>query len=89
MSDLVLGIDVGTQSARVIALNAEGIVKAEAFEGFAQATSALPYNYFEQNSPENMRISMHASGRNVLIASLVDISAQTTQVYEGYVRYRI
>jgi xylulokinase len=46
---LVLGIDVGTQGARVVACDSQGVVKAQAAEPFALTTLAeLPPRWAEQ-----------------------------------------
>lgn len=51
--DLVLGIDVGTQGARVVVSDAQGKVIAQASQTFSELTiSGLPPGHLEQNPEE-------------------------------------
>ncbi len=50
MIAVVIGIDVGTQGARVLAVKPDGDVAASAEQKFASATSDLPAGWFEQNA---------------------------------------
>jgi D-ribulokinase len=49
MDEVVIGIDLGTQGARVLAVNAEGQVLAAAHEGLRLVTDDLPPGWFEQD----------------------------------------
>jgi D-ribulokinase len=49
MSELVLGIDVGTQGARAVVADRSGKVIAQASEGFAPKSVELPQGYSEQH----------------------------------------
>ena len=52
-SPLVLGIDIGTQGARVVVADTTGRVLADAYHEFVQAViPGLPPGYFEQNPDE-------------------------------------
>lgn len=62
----VLGIDVGTQGARVVACDPQGIVQAQADEPFdLKATSALPPRWAEQE-PERWWAAVAACLRRIV-----------------------
>lgn len=52
MIAVVIGIDVGTQGARALAVTPTGDVAASAEQPFAPATRALPPGWFEQDAEE-------------------------------------
>jgi len=49
MNEVVLGIDVGTQGARVLAVTPEGLVAGSAQAGFPGVEQSLPPGWFEQD----------------------------------------
>lgn len=81
---LVLGIDVGTQGARVIVAEARGRVVAQATREFARVTQpGLPLGYIEQDPEEWWRATR--AGLQAVLAQLREQGRRADEIYAGAV----
>jgi len=65
MDEVVLGIDVGTQGARVLAVRPDGALSAVAQQAFLPAEQSLPSGWFEQD-PRSWWAAVAACLRQVM-----------------------